>query len=46
MEEGAKAGAKALSSWLRRCRASVGKSEGGIWEVVGNACWLGASVWS
>ena len=20
--------------------------EGEIWEVAGNACWLGASVWS
>ena len=47
VEERAKAGAVALSDWLRRCRASVGEVRGGdIWEVAGNACWLGVSVCS
>ena len=48
MEERAKAGAVALSDWLRRCRASVGEIRAGTFGKLleMHACWLGASVWS
>ena len=50
VEERAKAGARALSDWLRRCRASVGEVRGETSTFrrlyIGNACWLGVVIWS
>ena len=38
VEERTKAGARALSDWLRRCKASVGEVRGRHLGGIGNAC--------
>ena len=50
MEERTKAGAVALSDWLRRCRASVGEVRGGAYGkllemLVGLVLLYGVEVW-
>ena len=50
VEERAKAGAVALSNWLRRCRASVGEVRGGTFGkllemFVGSVLLYGVEVW-
>ena len=50
VEERLKDGAGALSSWLRRCRASVGEVRGGTFErllemLVGLVLLYGVEVW-
>ena len=50
LEERAKVGARALSAWLKRCRATVGVVKGEsftkLWEVLVESVLLyGAEVW-
>ena len=50
MKERAKAGARALSDWLRRCRASVGEVRGETFRrllemLVGSVLLYGVEVW-
>ena len=46
VEERAKAGARALSEWLRKCRVAVTEVRGETFvQVNGGVGWIGVDVW-
>ena len=45
VEERAKAGAKTLSDWLRRCRTTVGELKGATFVRFGDASRVGVVIW-